>query len=146
MEQLKGLSLGRKLVLGAGVLLFLDTFFAWQKVSVKVADVSVVSATANAWHGFWGVLLGLLTIAIVVWVATQAFGVALPIKAPAGLVTLALGALTVLFAVLKNLTDNYSAWASYVGIVLAALVAVGALLSFQESGESLPKPAAAPGP
>jgi hypothetical protein len=44
------------------------------------------------------------------------------------------------------LTDSYSAWASYVGMVLAAGVAVGAWLSFQESGEPLPKPAAAPGP
>jgi len=147
MEQLKGLSLGRKLVLGAGVLLFLDTFFAWQKVSLKVGDVSVASASANAWHGFWGVLLGLLTIVMLVWVATRVLGVALPIKAPDGLVTLALGVLIVVFAVLKNLFDDYSAWASYVGIVLAAGVAVGAWLSFQQSGEPLPKPAAAaPGP
>ena len=146
MEQLKGLSLGRKLVLGAGVLLFLDTFFAWQKVSLKVGDVSVASASANAWHGFWGVLLGLLTIVMLVWVAAKVLGVALPIKAPDGLVTLALGVAIVVFAVLKNLFDDYSAWASYVGIVLAAGVAVGAWLSFQESGEALPKPAAAPGP
>jgi hypothetical protein len=138
MEQLKGLSLGRKLILGAGVLLFLDTFFAWQKVSVKVSDVTVVSASANAWHGFWGVLLCLLTIALVLWVAARSFGVALPANLPDGLITLGLGALIVLFALLKNLTDDYSAWASYVGIVLAVGVAFGSWLTFQESGESLP--------
>jgi hypothetical protein len=143
MEQVKALSLGRKLILGAGVLLFIDTFFAWQKVSVKVGGVEVVSATASAWHGFWGVLLGLMTIALVLWVAARAFGVALPATVPDGLLTLALGALILLFAVLKNLIDDYSAWASYVGIVLAAAVAAGAWLSFQESGESLPKRAAA---
>lgn len=143
MEQLKGLSLGRKLILGAGVLLFVDTFFAWQKVSVHVAGVTDISATANAWHGFWGVLLGLLTISIVLWVAARAFGVALPADIPDGLATLSLGALIVLFAVLKTVTESSSAWASYVGIVLGALVAAGAWLAFQESGESLPRVATA---
>jgi len=143
MDQLKGLSLGRKLILGAGALLFIDTFFAWQKVSVKVSGVTVVSATASAWHGFWGVLLGLLTIALVLWAGARVFGVTLPATVPDGLLTLGLGVAIVLFAVLKNLTDSYSAWASYVGMILAAAVAVGAWLSFQESGESLPKRAPA---
>ena len=143
MEQLKGLSLGRKLILGAGVLLFIDTFFAWQKVSVSVSGVAVVSATQNAWHGFWGVMLGLLTIALVLWVGARAFGVALPANIPDGLATLALGGLIVLFAFLKTVTESYSHWPSYVGIVLGAGVAVGAWLAFQESGESLPRMAAA---
>lgn len=138
MEVLSRLSLGRKLVLGGGLLLLVDTFFAWQKVSVGFGGVSIVSATANAWHGFWGVFLGLLTIAILAWVAARAFGVELPVAAPDGLVTLALGALILAFAVLKNLTDSHSAWASYVGIVLAAGVAAGAWLVFQDSGEALP--------
>ncbi len=146
MDQLKGLSIGRQVILAAGVLLFIDTFFAWQKVSFKIAGVTTVSATANAWHGFWGVVLCLLTIVIVLWVGAQAFGVALPANVPDGLATLALGGLIVLFAVLKNLTDDYSAWASYVGIVLGALVAAGAWLTFQASGESLPRmPATAGG-
>ena len=33
MEQLKGLPLGRQLILGAGVLLFIDTLLHWQQVS-----------------------------------------------------------------------------------------------------------------
>ena len=28
----------------------------------------------SGWHGFWGVLLGLMTIAILAWVAARAFG------------------------------------------------------------------------
>ena len=46
--------------------------------------------SANAWHGFWGVLLGLMTIALVLWVGARAFGVALPAAVPDGLATLAL--------------------------------------------------------
>jgi hypothetical protein len=133
MEQVKSLPLGRQLILGAGVLLFIDMFFAWQKVSI-----GPFTASRNGWHGFWGVLLGLMTIAIVAWVAARAFGVALPANIPDGLATLSLGALILLFALIKNLADDYSAWPSYVGIVLAALIAVGAWLTFQLSGESLP--------
>ena len=33
MDQLKGLPLGRQLILGAGVLLLIDTFLDWQQVS-----------------------------------------------------------------------------------------------------------------
>jgi hypothetical protein len=139
MQQLTGLPTSRKLILGAGTLLFIDSFFAWQKVEVKIGGVAVVSAKANAWHGFWGVLLCLMTIAIVAWVAARALGVALPVAVPDGIAILALGVLILLFALLKNLTDDYSAWASYVGIVLAAGVAVGSWLAFQESGESLPQ-------
>ncbi len=138
MDQLKALPLGRKLILGAGVLLFIDTFLPWQSVSIFNANFS-----ANAWHGFWGVLLGLMTIALVLWVGARAFGVALPAAVPDGLATLALGGLIVLFALVKTLHDSYSAWGSYAGIVLGAGVAYGAWLMFQESGESLPRVAAA---
>ena len=100
--------------------------------------------TANAWHGFWGVLLGLMTLALLLWVAARAFGVALPAAVPDGLATLALGGLIVLFALVKALSDSYTAWAAYVGIVLGAAIAYGAWLTFQESGESLPRASAAP--
>jgi hypothetical protein len=37
-------------------------------------------------------------------------------------------------AVLKALVDDYSGWAAWVGIVLAAIVAVGAWMQIQEAG------------
>jgi hypothetical protein len=140
MEQLNALSVGRKLILGAGLLLLIDTFFNWQSVSI-----GPVSVGQSAWHGFWGVLIGLMTIALLAWVGARAFGVALPANVPDGLLTLGLGALIVLFAVIKALSDSYTAWPAYVGIVLGALVAVGAWLTFQDSGEALPKFATATG-
>ncbi|HSC92193.1 MAG TPA: hypothetical protein VLB86_11115 [Gaiellaceae bacterium] len=138
MDNLNALSTGRKLILGAGALLLVFTFFAWQKVTVDLGPVGDVSASSNAWHGFWGVVLGLLTIVLLVGVAARAFGVELPAGIPDGLTTLVLGVLVFVCALLKNLTDDYSAWASYVGVVLAAVVAYGAWLVFQESGESFP--------
>jgi len=138
MEQLKGLPLGRQLILGAGVLLFIDMFFAWQSV-----DVGPFSVSRNGWHGFWGILLALLTLVLVAWVLVRAFGIEIPVNVPDGLTSLALGALILLFALIKNLSDDYSTVWSYIGIVLAAVVAYGGWLVFQASGESLPRVAAA---
>lgn len=138
METWNALSLGRKLVLGAGVLLLIDSFLHWQEVSA-----GGLSAGQSAWHGFWGVLLGLMTIALLLWVAARVFGVAMPGNLPEGLVTLILGALILLFAVIKALSDNYVHWPAYIGIVLAAGVAYGSWLVFKDSGESLPRMAGA---
>ena len=142
MDKLMGLSKGNKLILGGGVLLFIDTFLPWQKVSVGFGGASI-SATANAWHGFWGVVMCLLVIVLLLWAGARTFGIALPVNVPAGLTTLALGGLVFLFALIKVLADNYRGWAGWVGIVLAAGVAVGAWFAFQDSGEALPKVAKA---
>ena len=141
MDKVQSLSTGRKLTLAAGLLLLVDTFFAWQKVSVTIAGTELASASANAWHGFWGVLLGLMTIALVAWLAARAFGIELPGNVPDGAATLALGALIAVFAILKALTDDFSAWAAWVGVVLAVLTAVGTWLVCQESRDGLPRTA-----
>jgi len=138
MDQFKALPLSIKIMFGAGVLLLIDSFFAWQKISVSVGGVEIAAAKANAWHGFWGVLMALLTIGLLFWVAAHALELSLPGGIPQGVSTLAFGIAIFVCALLKNLTDDYSAWASYVGIVLAAILAYGAWLAFQESGESLP--------
>ena len=133
MDKINELSLGRKLILGAGVLLFIDMFLHWQSV-----DVGPFTVGRNGIHGFWGVFILLMTIALVAFVGARAFGVELPEALPDGLISLVLGALILLFAVIKNIADDYSAWPSYVGIVLAAVIAYGGWLVFKDSGESLP--------
>jgi hypothetical protein len=134
VDKFNALPVGRKLVLGASFLLLIDTFLPWQAVG---------PFSWNAWHGFWGVILSLLTIVLVVWTAARAFGVAIPIELPDGLTTLGISAVILLFAIIKNLNDAASAWGSYVGIVVAAVVAYGAWLVFQDSGETLPRMATA---
>jgi hypothetical protein len=132
MDKLNALA-PRTMLLAAAGLLLIDTFFAWQKVSA-----GPISVSANAWHGFLGVFMGLMVIALIVVVGAGVAKVALPAGVPWGLITLALGALIAIFAVLKNLVDDYSAWGSYLGIVFAVGVALGAWRVFGESGESLP--------
>jgi hypothetical protein len=147
MPDLRTLSTGTKILLGAGLLLFIDTFLAWQKVSVEVGGVEIASASRNAWHGFWGVVMGLALIALLVWVAIQIFKVEVPnLNLPERTVTAGLAGLVFVLALLKNLVDDYSAWPSYVGIVLAAAVAVGGWMRLQEPEAAAAPAAAEPAP
>jgi hypothetical protein len=141
MPDLRTLSTGTKLLLAAGVLLLIDTFLAWQKVSVEVGGVEIASASRNAWHGFWGVAMGLVLIALLVWVALQVANVDLPdLNVPERTVTVVLAVLVFVLALLKNLVDDYSAWPSYVGVVLAAGVAVGGWMRMQDEPEAAAPP------
>jgi hypothetical protein len=145
MPDLRSLSTGMQVAGASAVLLLIDTFLNWQSV-----DLGVVSAGRSAWHGFWGVILGLLTIAFIAWLAARLFGVKLPeLPVPERTITLAVGALILLFAVIKVLTDDFRAWPAWVGIVLAAGCAAGAWLMSQEPetvAAPAPPPAAAPPP
>jgi len=133
MEQLRGLPLGRQIVLGAGVLLLIDTFLDWQQVSILGTSVG-----NTAWHGFWGIVMCLALVALLVWTAARAFGVALPVNVPDGLTSLGLSVLIVLFAFIKAVSDNFVHWPAWAGVVLGAVITYGAWLIFQASGESLP--------
>ena len=149
MPDLRTLSTGTKILLAAGILLFIDTFLAWQEVSVEVSGVEIASASQNAWNGFWGVVMGIALVGLLVWVALQLFEVDLPeLPVPEKTVTAGLAGIVFVFALLKNLIDDYSAWASYVGVVLAAGVAVGAWMRMQEAdmAATTAEPAAAPPP
>ncbi|MDP9285718.1 MAG: hypothetical protein M3P41_12335 [Actinomycetota bacterium] len=101
MTRVKRLPLEAQLLLGAGVLLLVDTFLPWQNLSL-----GSFSYSWNAWHGVKGVLLGVLTIALLVWVAARALGVALPASVADGPVTLALGVLVFVFAAVKNIRET----------------------------------------
>jgi hypothetical protein len=133
MEQLKGLPLGRQLILGAGVLLLIDTFLDWQQVSFLGH-----TGGQSAWHGFLGIIMCLALVLLLAWSAAKAFEIDLPIKVPDGLSSLGLAALILLFALLKALTDDAVHWPAWVGVILAAGIGYGAWLVFQASGETLP--------
>jgi hypothetical protein len=133
MEQLRGLPLGRQIVLGAGVLLLIDSFLDWQQVSILGN-----SAGNTAWHGFWGIVMCLALVALLVWTVARAFGVELPVNVPDGLTSLALSVVILLCAFIKAISDDYVHWPAWAGVVLAAVITYGAWLIFQASGESLP--------
>ena len=132
MPNLSTLSRGTQLLVAAGLLLLIDTFLDWQSV-----DVGPFSVGENAWSGFWGVIMGLGLIALLALVVARVFDVKLPAGLPEGGIIVGLGALVFVFALLKNLFDDYSSLWSYVGVLLAAGVAYGAWLRYQETDDTV---------
>ncbi len=135
MERLSALSRGRQLMLAGGVLLLIDTFLHWQEVSLSAPVLGIkVSAGFTAWHGFWGVVMCVVLIALLAWIVARLAGVKIPLPVSETMVAAGLAAIVLLFAVIKNLADDYSTKWSYIGIVLAAVVAAGAWLEVQAAG------------
>jgi hypothetical protein len=133
MDKLNALSRGTQLMLAGAALLLVDTFLPWQSVSFEALGVSV-SESWTAWHGFWGVLLGLLTIALLAWLVLRLVGNEVSLPVSDTLVGAALAALILLCAVLKVLTDDAVAWGAWLGLVLAVVIAVGAWMQVQAAG------------
>ena len=94
----------------------------------------IAEASANAWHGFWGVVLGLLTVALVAWLVAKLAGVEIKLPVSDAMLGAVVAGIILLFALIKVLVDDFTAAAAYVGLVLAAIVAVGAWLNVQEAG------------
>jgi len=133
MDQLKGLPLGRQIILGAGVLLLIDTFLDWQQVSVFTSSVG-----QSAWHGFWGVVMGLALIVLLAWTIVKAFEIDIPVNVPDGLTSLGLAVLILVFAFIKAISDSYVHWPAWAGVVLAAVMTYGAWLVYAASENTLP--------
>jgi hypothetical protein len=129
LERFNALSRGSKVMLVAGALLLIDTFFAWQQV-----EAFGIEASQNAWHGFWGVVLGLLTVVLVAWFVAKLAGVQINLPVSDALLGGILALVILLFALIKILDDEFTNFWAYVGLVLAAIIAIGAWLNIQEAG------------
>ena len=68
-----------KILLGAGLVLFIDLFLDWQQ-----ASVGPVTVGQTGWHGV-GVVVGLLVIALLVWEGLQFANVKLNVDLPVAL-------------------------------------------------------------
>jgi hypothetical protein len=134
MERFNALGRGMQLMLIGAVLLLVSTFFNWQEIDFDLGPLGEGSAGQNAWHGFWGVAMGLLTIVLIAWIVARLAAVDIPIPVSAAMTGAVLAFLIFAFALIKNLADDYSTFWSYIGVALAALIAVGAWMQIQESG------------
>jgi hypothetical protein len=131
LERFNALSRGSKIMFVAGALLLIDTFFAWQQVEVEELGIE---ASRNAWHGFWGVMLGLLTAVLVAWFIAKLVGVDLRLPVSDAMLGGLLALVILLFTLIKILDDDFTNFWAYVGLVLAAIIAVGAWLNIQDAG------------
>lgn len=131
MDRFNKLSRGMQIMLVGSVLLLISTFFNWQEVSFEFLGESA-SSGVSGWHGFLGVVMGLLTIVLIAWLVARLAAVDIPV--PVSLTGAVLAFLIFACALIKNLVDDYSTFWSYLGVAFAALVAVGAWLQIQEAG------------
>ena len=146
-----GLSNGTKVLLVGGVILFIDTFLAWQQICVGAPGFHVCGK-ASGWHGI-GVLMGLLVIALVAWEGLQIAGVTKQIELPvsAVLISVALAGATALVTVIKFLVANEARhWPAWIGLILAVVIAAGGWLKYKESpaatAQATPPPTPPPAP
>jgi len=129
MDRITALPRGMQLMLVGGALLLIDTFFHWQSVTVVG-----ITASRNAWHG-WGVLAGLLTIVLLVWLGARIAAADIQLPVSDTLAGAVLGALIVLSTLLKVLVDNeFRTFWAWMGLLLALVIAVGAWLQVTAGG------------
>ena len=133
MERFTALGRGAQIMLVAGVLLLIDSFFRWQEVSFEVLGIDS-SGGVSAWDDLGGLLMGLLTIVLVAWLGLRIAGVDIKLPVSGAMIGAALAALILLLAIVKNLEDDYSTFWAWLGMAFAAAIAVGAWLEVQAAG------------
>lgn len=142
MKKLRTLSLGTKLVLVAGPILFLGLFFTWQQLRVDYGPAGVAELPQDGWD-VWGLLVGIFSITIVTLVVLRRLTeVEMSEDVPWETITLGLGLTTLVLVILKSLTDADSTWTSYGFVVAAGALAAGTYLVWAEmrsDGAPFPK-------
>jgi peptidoglycan/LPS O-acetylase OafA/YrhL len=133
MERFKALSTGTKLVLAAGPLLFISLFMNWQNLRIDYGRAGIAIQPQDGWDA-WGLLIALLVAATVTLVViSRMTEVEMSEDVPWDKLMLGLGAATFAVAIVKNLTDADSTWASYVFVALAGVMAFGTYLNSAEA-------------
>jgi hypothetical protein len=137
---LEKVSMGRRVLLGSGVLLFIFSLMAWNSVCVSGFG-SKICADAGAWETGRGKMMGIFLILLLIWEAILLLQVLspdamklpeLPVKPI--LISLALGAVVILFGLLRFFQAGHRTWAAWVALLLMIALAAGLFLRFQEEG------------
>lgn len=133
MDKLAELSHGAKVVLGSAIAFLIVSFFNWQEVDLGQFG----SAGVSMWHGI-GVVAGLLAIAIIVWQALRLANINLEVGVTPAMITAALAIFLLLFTVIKFFADGeFRTFWAWLGLILAAVVCVGAWMNMKAAGEGL---------
>jgi len=133
MGKVAEFGVGTKVLLVSGPLLLVSLFLTWQTTPVKFGKVTV-NQSLDGWD-FWGLVIALATLAVLVLAVLREHDDDLAFDPRVARIVLGLGCLVFAAAVVKNIRDADSAWASYLGVILAGAVAVGAYLDFAHERE-----------
>ncbi len=147
VDDLKALDRLEQVVLGAGVVAFIVSFFPFYGASFSGGGISV-SSTITAWHsyGFLGMLLVLAATAIA---AVRLFSPKTLESLPVGgaLLTFGLSALGAFLVILRGFTYKTASapggsvgvkWGGYLLMIVLIVQAVAAFMVFRKSEEVLP--------
>ena len=127
------LSHGAKLVIAGTVAFLIVSIFNWQEVDIS----GITSVGRSMWHG-WGVLAGLLAIALLVWEAIRLANIDVALPVTPAMTSAALAVLLAIFTVIKFLADNeFRTFWAWLGLILAIAIVVGAWMNMQAAGESI---------
>jgi hypothetical protein len=129
VDNVRGLSLGAKVLLASGILLFFSLFLTWQNLEIAYGRTGTGTQMLDAFDVF-GLVIGLLTVGLLTFVVIIKLYDADLAPTAAELATFVIAAAIFGLVVVKNLTDRNSTWASYLAIVLAAAVVAGAALDW----------------
>jgi hypothetical protein len=143
MDYLKRLSREVQVVLGAGVLYLIFSFFDWQQVSGFGITVG-----RTEWSGI-GIVAGLVAIALLAWEAGRLLGIKVPLgELSEGIVSLGIALLLALFTVITFATHGTARhWPAWIGLILSLVIAAAAVVRARGEGVQLPeaRPASAAG-
>jgi hypothetical protein len=137
------MSTAEKLLAGGSILLLIDSFFAWQSVDLGgLEDLVNIDNSISMWQGsggIFGVLAGLLAIALIVVGVLSMTGSMANMNMggmSADKITGFLGLGVAGFGLLKFLlvVANNAGWAAFVGLVLLVAIGWGAWQKIQSSG------------
>jgi uncharacterized membrane protein YidH (DUF202 family) len=141
------ISNGNKILLGAGLLLLIDSFFNWNKVSFLGRSQSFDSAWSHGVGPIYGILLllSVIVVALIVLIEQNVVQMKLPeLPIKYSQLVAGLAGLTVLFGLIRFLTHagggipaasgvsvgrTFMAW---VGLILLIVFAAGAFLRYKE--------------
>jgi len=139
MSQSKGFDMSKmstasKILLGGGILYFIDLFLQWQRVCFSVLGNSACGGV-NGIHGI-GILNMLIVLAIIGMEIILLAGMNVEMGTPQmrSTVEAGLAGALLVFTLLKILIDNdFISWPSYLGVVLAIVIAYGGWMRWQEA-------------
>jgi len=135
LEKFMALGVGEKIIVIAGLILFIDGFLPWYDV-----DLGIVSVTRSGWESpgaFWSILAILLGIAMSGVIAVKALTEGVIPDNVGGVtwpkILLGGGVATALLVLIKLLNESsYLGFGFYIGIICAAALAVGGVLLYRE--------------
>ena len=137
---LEKISMGRRVVLGSGLLLFIISLMAWNKACAGGLGVKFC-VSAGGWATGRGKLMGIFLLLLLIWEVVLLLQVISPdtLKLPELpvkpiLISLVLGVVTILFGVLRVFQGSDKTWEAWLGLILLIALAAGLFLRFQEEG------------